>query len=208
MSNISLCLDVENKRAAVITAHFRSFRFRNCCNNDLLLVLGVMSKLVLFLSVPVRVGFWLLLAVRSRWGAGGFSHNPVLFLLLWESSLSCPMSCVLFPSCFSCSLYPLQPDHGMGRESHWDPFRGDGTPRRSFHAQASSATEVSVWEKRQGGLSLTRAAPWVWSSRSLQSTRYVSVYTGKVPGTQGKFLLEFREALPAYWFFWAKCWHN
>lgn len=97
---------------------------------------------------PVSACWW-----GVEGGVGG-SYSPVLCFLLGESSLSCPMSCVLFPSCLSCSLHPLQPDHGMGRESHRDPVRGDGTPRRSFHAQASSATEVSVREKRQGGLSV------------------------------------------------------
>ena len=78
----------------------------------------------------------------------------------WQSALSChvlsfvlplpsPPS-TLHPPVFHHSLHPLQPDHGLGRESHWDPLRGDGTPRRSFHAQASSATEIPLREEWQG----------------------------------------------------------
>lgn len=147
---------MENKYATIITAHLEDDEFSEVFASETAAIMTSwwcwVSWTSWCFSTQYRFGFWLLFSVRSGQGAGGgFSHNPVLFLLLWESSLSCPMSCVLFPSCFSCSLHPLQPDHGMGRESHWDPFRGDGTPRRSFHAQASSATEVSVWEKWQGG---------------------------------------------------------
>ncbi|CAM4636018.1 unnamed protein product [Lepidochelys kempii] len=51
-------------------------------------------------------------------------------------------------------VHLLQPDHGLGREGHRDPLRGDGAPGRGFHAQAGPAPQVPVRAQRQGFLRL------------------------------------------------------
>ncbi|XP_034418143.1 mitogen-activated protein kinase kinase kinase kinase 4-like isoform X2 [Cyclopterus lumpus] len=43
-----------------------------------------------------------------------------------------------------CSLHPVQPDHGLGREGHRDPLGGDRTPGRGLHAQEGPETQVPL----------------------------------------------------------------
>lgn len=157
-------------------------RLRNCCNNYLLMVWGALGKPVFFSGLGrfrVAVG-------RQKSSRNGvFLTSVVVFLLQWESALSCHMSCcpVPFPL---CSLHPLQPDHGLGRESHWDPFSGNGTPRRSFHAQASSATEVSLWAKWQG------ECPQVMSFESARRC-YIALLAAEQHGARSSLNINFKE---------------
>ncbi|XP_043359622.1 misshapen-like kinase 1 isoform X14 [Dermochelys coriacea] len=81
-------------------------------------------------------------------------------------------------------VHLLQPDHGLGREGHRDPLRGDGAPGRGFHAQAGPAPQVPLRAQRQGFL---RLRPLGGQQPGLlhdtQQKLYHELVKGPAPGT-------------------------